>query len=139
MYRGNNITYNSTERNHLLGKSSVGLEPSAGTWQDSLMNSAAITVLAEAGIQGMHAESALRHLLAELAAPSAEAEVALRQLGLAPEDVDPSLRRITTIVRRLTEAGLDEGNAIRFVDERAASTLLALGRRIERLEELSRA
>lgn len=100
------------------------------------MNSAAISLLAEAGIQGQQAEILLRRLLSDLVTPSQGAREAIEGLGLAPRDLDPSLRSIPGIVRRFADAGLDETAAAAIFGAEGAPAMLALVRRADRLEEL---
>ena len=109
------------------------------------MNSAAIGLLAEAGIQGPEAEVLLRRLLSDLVTPSAAAREAIEELGLEPRQLDPSLRSIPEIVRRLADAGLDTAELGAPPGRRAAAVIfgaegapaiLALIQRVDRLEEL---
>lgn len=97
------------------------------------MNTAAISILSKAGIPSTAAEATLRHVLAELAAPSEHNREVLRGLGLEPEDVDPSTHRVATIVRRLADAGLDQATAVTLFTDRGAPAILAL---IERVGQL---
>jgi len=100
------------------------------------MNSAAISVLSEAGIQGKDAEILLRRLLSALITPAAAARDAVKGLGLTVRDLDPSLRSIPEIVRRLADAGLDEAAAKDIFGDEGTPAILALTRRVERLETL---
>jgi hypothetical protein len=102
------------------------------------MNTAAISLLSQAGISGTEAEATLCHVLAKLAAPSEKSREILRGLGLEPEDVDPSNHRIATIVRRLADAGLDEAAALTLFTGRGAPAILALIARVGALERLQR-
>ena len=100
------------------------------------MNTAAISILTQAGISGTEAEATLRHVLAELAAPSQRSREILQSLGLEPEDVDPSNHRVAPIVRRLADAGLDEATALQIFTARGAPAVLALVERAGQLERL---
>jgi hypothetical protein len=100
------------------------------------VNTAAINILSQAGISGTEAEATLRHVLANLAAPSERSREILRGLGLEPEDVDPSNHRIAAIVRRLADAGLDEATALTLFTSRGAPAILALIERVAQLERL---
>lgn len=102
------------------------------------MQTAAITVLADAGIDGREAESGLRHVLAELAAPSADSRGVLEAMGLEADDVDPAIHSLADIVRRLADGGLDKGQAHDLFDRRGAAVALALTQRADRLGELQR-
>lgn len=100
------------------------------------MNSAAISILAEADIQGIAAEIALRRIQSELASPSARARKKLEELGLNSEEVDPNLHRLAEIVRRLAESRLGEDDAFEIFGRRGAPAALVLVRQVERLEQL---
>ena len=100
------------------------------------MNSAAISLLAEAGIQGPEAEVLLRRLLSDLVTPSDAAREAIEKLGISLRELDPSLRSIPEIVRRLADAGLDEASAGAIFGADSAPAVLALSQRVDRLEEL---
>lgn len=102
------------------------------------MNSSAISVLAEADIQGIDAEIALRRIQSELAAPSTGARRKLEELGLGLEEIDPNLHRLVEIVRRLARARLSEEDAFEIFGRRGAPAALALVHRLDRLEELQR-
>lgn len=103
------------------------------------MHTAAMTVLAEAGIEGIAAETGLRHVLADLAAPSTAARAALARLGIASDAVDPSQESLIDVVRRLAAAGLDDDSAAAVFDPRGAAVMLALVRQVDRLASLQRA
>ena len=100
------------------------------------MNSAAISVLAEAGIRGKDADIVLRRLLSALITPDAAARKAVEGLGLSVRSLDPSLRSIPEIVRQLADAGLDEPAAKKIFGKDGAQAILVLVRRVERLEKL---
>ena len=100
------------------------------------MNSAAISVLAEAGIHGKDAEILLRLLLSDLITPSSAAREAISALGLTARALDPSLRSIPEIVRRFADARLEEPVAREIFGDEGAPAILALISRVERLEEL---
>lgn len=100
------------------------------------MNSTAISILAEAGIEGISAEIALRRIQSELVAPSKEARRKLEDLGLAIEDLDPNLNRFAAIVRKLAQAGLAEDDAFEIFGRRGHAAAMALVRGVDRLEAL---
>ena len=68
--------------------------------------------------------------------PSGAAREAIAGLGLGVRDLDPSLRSIPQIVRRLADAGLDEKGAATIFGAAAVPAIMALTHRIDRLEEL---
>ena len=100
------------------------------------MNSAAISVLAEAGVRGMEAETSLRRVLAALAAQGPDVRRELEELGVAAESVDPSHQRTVEIVRRLADAGIDAEQAHTLFGADGARALLALVASIDRFEQL---
>lgn len=102
------------------------------------MHSAAISVLAEAGIRGVDAEIALRRIQSQLIAPPEEARERLAELGLELEELDPNLHRLADVVRRLARAGLGEADAFTIFGRRGAPAVLALIAGVERLEALQR-
>lgn len=99
------------------------------------MNSKAISVLAEAGLSGIDAETSLRRMLSTLAAQTEAVQATLAGSGLDPADVDPAHERTVDIVRRLVRAGLDREQAVALFDDGAAA-YLALAEHLERFEEL---
>lgn len=100
------------------------------------MHTIAISLLAEVGLQGPQAEVALRHALSNLASPSAAARRTLSEVGLEVEELDPSLKSLPEIVRRLADAGLDAEAARVVFDDKGAPAMLALIHRVEQLEAL---
>lgn len=100
------------------------------------MNSTAISILAEAGIQGIDAEIALRRIQSELVSPSKEGRQRLEHLGLAVEDLDPNLHRFAAVVRKLAQAGLGEDDAFTIFGRRGHAAAMALVRAVDRLEAL---
>lgn len=101
------------------------------------MNSAALTVLAEGGIGGLDAELALRHILAELAAPSPRAAGIFAAYGIEIAGLDPSLRTIQTIIRRLADGGLTRRAAADIFGAEFADAAMLLISNIDRLEKLA--
>ena len=102
------------------------------------MNSAAISVLTEAGIQGVEAEIALRRIQSQLVAPPAEAREKLEELGFVLSELDPNLHRLVEIVRRLARAELGEDDARAIFGGDGAPAMMALIRGVERFEELQK-
>ena len=101
------------------------------------MNTTAVAILSEAGIRGMDAESALRCILAELAAPSGTSREIFRKLGLDASQLDPSNHRIGAIVRRLAEAGLEDESARRIFPDRCAAEMMVLVKHVGRFDDAS--
>ena len=97
------------------------------------MNSAAISVLAAAGIPGREAEIQLRRLLSSLITPTGDARRTIEQLGLTARALDPSLNSIPEIIRRLADAGLDEPAARTIFGDASVAAILALLEGVEQL------
>jgi hypothetical protein len=102
------------------------------------MNSAAISLLAEAGIEGIAAEVALRRLQSELVSLSPSTQAKLEAFHLRPEDLDPNLHRLSEVVRRLVDGGLSEDDTQEIFGRRAAAAVLVLMRGIDRFEALQK-
>ena len=100
------------------------------------MNSKAISVLAEAGLSGVEAETSLRRLLSTLAAQTESVQAVLAGLGVDPATVDPAHERTVDIIRRLERAGLEREQALRLFGEHGAAAYLALAENLARFEEL---
>ncbi len=102
------------------------------------MNSAAITILAGAGIEGIEAEVALRRIQSELISPSEESRLRIEHLELSLEEVDPSTLRLSEVVRKLVTAGLGASEATEIFGRRGGPAMIALMRGIDRFEELQK-
>ncbi len=59
----------------------------------------------------------------------------IERLGLRLRKLDPNLRGIPEVVRRFADAGLDKAVAEEIFGDEGGSAMLALIRRVERLEE----
>lgn len=94
----------------------IGLEDTA----------AAIGVLADAGIQGERAGTALRSVMAALAGPTTQAQEALAAYGLTAADVDPATRSLADVMATLAGAGISTADAMTIFGREAASGALVL-------------
>ena len=100
------------------------------------MNSKAISVLTEAGLAGVDAETSLRRMLSALASHAPDVCAAVSDLGLEIDDVDPAHERTVDIVRRLRDAGLSGERAAQIFGLDGAAAYRALTENLERFEDL---
>ena len=96
---------------------------------------AALGVLADAGLQGERGGTALRGVIASLAAPTDMARDALANYGLTVADVDPASRSLTEIFTTLRAAGLSTADAMNIFGREAATGALVLTAASERVGE----
>jgi TP901 family phage tail tape measure protein len=68
---------------------------------------ATLALFHDGGVLGERAGTAYRNMLASLAAPTKQADAALKQLGITFDDVDPSRVDIGTILKRFKAAKAD--------------------------------
>jgi TP901 family phage tail tape measure protein len=87
---------------------------------------AAMGALADNGIKGEQAGTALRGILGSLAAPSSTAAGAINNLGLSVEDVNPKTHSLAQIVQTLSDAGMTASDAYKIFGREGASAILAL-------------
>ena len=121
-----------------MGEAMKFVAPIAATLGMSVEDvSAAIGVLSNAGIQGGMAGTTLREVLSSLAAPSREAQDALRVYGVTMAEVNPATHSFTQILERLSKAGLDAAGAFTIFGNRGAPGILALTSQTGRLKELN--
>lgn len=100
---------------------------------------AAIGVLSDAGIQGGQAGRNLRNIMSSLVNPTTGAQRALDRLGVSLADVNPETNDLTTIIRRLRDAGLDTASAMEIFGSMTGSSILALTESVDTLDELTEA
>jgi TP901 family phage tail tape measure protein len=119
-----------------LGAAMSTVAPIASALDISLEDTAAaIGVLADAGIQGERAGTALRGVFASLAGPTSQAEEVLRGLGLTIEDVNPATNDLGVVMGRLGAAGLSTADAMTLFGREAASGALVLIEGAQRVGE----
>lgn len=87
---------------------------------------AALGVLAEGGLTATRGGTALRAVLLGLAAPTREAEAALRDAGLTLDDIDIKSRGLEPVLKTLSAAQLDSAAKAAIFGKRfsAASSIL---------------
>lgn len=97
---------------------------------------AAVGVLANQGIQGSMAGTALKTSLSALVNPSKTARAAIKSLGIDLKDINPQFNSLEDVMRRLSEAGLDAERAFQIFGQRGATAMLAMTGDIAGLEKL---
>lgn len=96
---------------------------------------AAMGALANAGIQGALGGTSLRAIITQLEDPTAEAEKAMRKLGLTQADWTVGANGLIKTLKNLRDAGVDSTNVFEIFDRRSTSGVLALMKVIEATEE----
>lgn len=87
---------------------------------------AAMGLLANAGIKGERGGTALRGALSALSLPSDTAAAALEEMGLSIEDVDPSMNSLTDIIGKLEGGSMTAAQAVAIFGREAGPSMLAL-------------
>lgn len=85
-----------------------------------------LALLAENGIRGTMAGTALRGMIGSLAAPTGPAAAALERLGVSVVDAQGQLLPMTDIVRQLNEAGASTTDIYRIFGREVAGGMSAL-------------
>lgn len=99
--------------------------------------SAALDILADAGIKASRGGTSLRIIFAALQDPSETAAAAIRRLGLDLEDVDIRARGFANVIQSLAKDQAKFGEEVfKIFDRRGAAAALALARNTDRLREL---
>lgn len=98
--------------------------------------SATLGILAQSGIEASLAGTNLRGILLELAAPSKEATIRLKAMGLAVEDVNPATHGLVEVLRKLHAAQLTVTDSRIIFDKRVAVGAKVLADNVETLDEL---
>lgn len=95
--------------------------------------------LANNGIKGERAATALNNVMSNLLAPTTAVREAVESLGLRVEDLNPTTQDLTTIFERLNGAGLDGARAVAIFGREANAGGLALAAGTERVREYTAA
>ncbi len=98
---------------------------------------AAIGALGDSGIQATMAGTNLRAILAALLEPTTKGEAALRKLGIALDDVDPSKKGLIDTFQRFAEAELGAAEALAIFGRRNVAAALVLTRSADKIQELT--
>ena len=99
--------------------------------------SAALDILADAGIKASRGGTSLRIIFAALQDPSETAAAAIRRLGLDIEDVNIQANGLGNVIRALAQDQAAFGEEVfKIFDRRGAAAALALSRNVDLLERL---
>ena len=110
-----------------LGEALKMVGPSANAARISLNETlAALGVLAENGIRGTLAGTALRAVLDHLADPTAKATKTIRELNLGLDQLNPTTNKVIDILQALSDANFKLTDATSIAGRRASSNLIAL-------------
>lgn len=121
-----------------VGEAMKFVGPVASALGISMSEAAAgIGALSDAGLQGTLAGTGLRRILSSLASPTKASADAIKSLGLNVGDLDPKVNSITSIVRKLSEAGLDAATAFEIFGDRGAPAVLALIANESKLQQMT--
>jgi TP901 family phage tail tape measure protein len=97
---------------------------------------AALGVMADAGVQGQEAGTALRVGLGRLLNPVPKVEERLKSLGLTTQDVNPQMNSLTDIVGALENAGADASDILTIFGQRGAALAPLIGSGADAIAEL---
>jgi len=97
---------------------------------------AAIGVLSNAGLQGSTAGTGLRKTLTSLINPSAMTKGIIADLGLTMEQVNPQTQGLSTVLSRLSEAGLTAAQAMQIAGDRGGPALQVLTQNVDGIKTL---
>lgn len=110
-----------------LGYALSFASPTAAALGVSLEETAAtLGVLANAGIKGTTAGTALSRVLDSLARGAERTEKTLAQYNITLQDVDPSANSLVDVLRKLEAAGLSVGDAMEIFGVRGGRAFTAL-------------
>ena len=110
-----------------LGEAMKFVAPIAGAAGVSIENTtAALASLAEKGIKGGIAGTALRRIFAELIKPGDKFADTLARLGLEVEDISLETNSFSDVLRILKFAGFEAGDAMEVFGQRAGPSIIAL-------------
>jgi TP901 family phage tail tape measure protein len=113
-----------------LGKLRMALPQTATVFNDLNQsieaNVAALSLLFDRGVRAETAATGLRNNLLTLLDPTTEARIALDDLGLSVEELNPTMNSLVDIVQKLETAGFDTADSVRiFGKESNALAILA--------------
>lgn len=108
----------------------------ASAGQDIESVAAAIGVLSDAGLKGTLAGTGLRRVIIGLTSVTPKGEKALARMGLTTEQLNPELNDLSTILRRLQGAALDNATAFELFGLRGGPAALVLANNADRFERL---
>lgn len=89
---------------------------------------AALSLMANAGIESSTAGTSLRAALANLANPIGQTSKALKAMGIAEKDVNPATNSLSDILTTLKSNGLDAKDAMMLFGREGGPAMLALAK-----------
>lgn len=120
-----------------MGEAMKFVAPVAAATGQSVEDLAALVgVLGNAGLQSTLAGTGLRMSMLALLKPTNAAKVAIKELGLGLDDLDPSSNNIIEIMQKLSDANISAAQAATIFGARAATSVLAIMGQGEALKEL---
>lgn len=99
--------------------------------------SAAIGVLSNRGIQASFAGTTLRGVTLALLNPTLKARKTFAELGVTLDDMDPVANSLSSVFKKLGDAGLDGAQAAAIFRRRMAGGALILSQNTEELDKLT--
>jgi TP901 family phage tail tape measure protein/lambda family phage tail tape measure protein len=99
---------------------------------------AALGVLANSGLAGEQAGTAVRGILSRIAAPSKDFVGALKEVGLTIKDIDPAANSLVTILQKLADANITTSEAFDLFKQRAGSGAEILVNNVAKVKELQK-
>lgn len=121
-----------------LGQGLKFVAPIAATLGRSVEEtSAALGVLADAGLKATLGGTGLRRVLGELASPSDQLRQLLEGAGVALEDVNPKTNDLADVIAALAETSISAGEALEIFGQRGAPAVLNLVANVDRLQRLN--
>lgn len=136
-----NNTANSANTNiQQLAEGMKFAGPVAGALGQTVENTAAaLGVLGDSGIQASLAGTNLRGIMSALLGPTDGAMMAIENLGISMDKLDPATNDITTIFEEFKNANLDAASAVQIFGRRNAAAALVLAQGAEKVGELTEA
>ena len=120
-----------------LGEAMKFVSPvSAGLGVSIQDTTAAVAALSNAGLQASIAGTGLRRVMAGLESPSFKAAQIFNSLGLSTDDVRVSTVGLIEVLRRLSVAGLDTGQALEAFGDRGGPAFEVLSSSIPFIEQM---
>lgn len=95
---------------------------------------AAVGALSDAGLQGSMAGTGLRRVLSSLENPTTAARKIFEELGVSTDEVRISSVGLTAALKRLSEAGVDTGQALQIFGDRGGPAFAVLADSIPKVE-----
>lgn len=136
------LAFTANNANTTVGQLGDGMKfvaPIASGLGISLEETAAsMAALSDAGLQAGMAGTGLRRVLSELESPSARTRELLKKLGVAAEDVRPSVVGITQALDVLAASGITTAMALEMMGQRGGPAFEVLVSSIPKIKEMTK-